>query len=364
MTTVPMEPGFWINARYLTQPLSGVQRYAHNIAMRLPEGRLVTPAPPRPFYDGIPADRIQVHSRLAYPHLWDQVSLPRVVPSNSLLWSPASAGPISHRRHVQTIHDMALFDLPECFRGLYAAWYRHLLPVVARRARMILTDSQATRERIVDLLHVPDDRLSVVALAADERFCPQPGEQVQKALRANGIDAPYLLALGTISPRKNFQRLIDAWNRISSDYTDVQLLVVGEPGVFFSGGATMGALPRGVRHLTGVGDDLLVNLYAGAAGFVYPSLYEGFGLPILEAMAVGTPVITSDATSLPEVAGDAAIYVDPLDTESIADGMRRVLDDRALRDSLAQRGLERARLFSWDRTARETHEVLMRVATD
>jgi glycosyltransferase involved in cell wall biosynthesis len=196
----------------------------------------------------------------------------------------------------------------------------------------------------------------------DRRFSPKLAPEIDAVRRLLGIRSPaYALCVGSLEPRKNLRRLLEAWTRVHACLPpEVELVVAGDTGsslVFES--VPLGVTPPRV-HFTGyVSDRHLPCLYAGALALIYPSLYEGFGLPPLEAMACGTPVITSNTTSLPEVVGDAAVLVDPQDVESIAIGLRQVLSSSSVRSVLRERGLVRARAFTWERTAEQTLELLL-----
>ena len=227
------------------------------------------------------------------------------------------------------------------------------LPVAVRRARAFQCISEATAADLVELFPRVAGRTHVVPLAADERFNPD-------GRRATIDDRRYVLGVGTLEPRKNLTRLVEAFARLPEELREDRLLVlVGALG--WDTADTVEALRRHsalVRTPGHVDDEELRALYRGAELFAYPSLYEGFGLPVLEAMASGTPVLTSRSSSLPEVAGDAAVYVDPRSTDSIAQGLREALGDPGRLAALAASGLERASRFSWDRTAAETLELL------
>ncbi|WP_414041915.1 glycosyltransferase family 4 protein [Acidithiobacillus sp. M4-SHS-6] len=208
----------------------------------------------------------------------------------------------------------------------------------------------------------------VITDAADMRFVPQDGAAIQHALRPLGLPTPhYLLSLGSLEPRKNLGRLLRAWEVIHRGLPDdVWLVVSGAKGksLVFQDVPELRTLPPRV-FLTGhVPDELLPSLYAGALAFAYLSVYEGFGLPPLEAMASGTPTLVGNRASLPEVVGDAAQQVDPFDIEAIADGIRRMVEDSSLRAALRQKGLERAKQFNWDKTAEQTWQVLVEAAED
>jgi len=187
----------------------------------------------------------------------------------------------------------------------------------------------------------------------------------QEDVRAKySLADPYILAVGAISARKNIARLFDAWRTIADRVAPVRLAVVGEAGLGFSTMSSVGEPPPRTACLGRVGDDELAALYGGALAFVYPSLYEGFGLPPLEAMAGGCPVVCSNATSLPEAVGDAALLVDPLSVDSIASGLVRIIEDDALRDSLRTRGPRQAARFTWDHAASRIGALLHEAAAD
>ena len=240
------------------------------------------------------------------------------------------------------------------------------LPPAIRRARRFVAISQATADDLAARFPAARARTDVIALAADERYAaagagsPPPAE----LLRRVGIDGPYVLGVGTLEPRKNLPRLIEAFATLPEGVrAGRRLVLVGATG--WDTDETLASIARHadvVRTLGHVAEDDLPALYRGADLMACPSLYEGFGLPVLEAMAAGAPVLTSDRSSLPEVAGDAAILVDPTDTAAIRAGLQRALTDRGLREQLAVRGRERARDFSWERCARETIAVLERAA--
>ncbi|MDB5351970.1 MAG: glycosyl transferase group 1 [Planctomycetota bacterium] len=186
-----------------------------------------------------------------------------------------------------------------------------------------------------------------------------PGEEESEWLKARHplLRRDYVLYVGSLEPRKNLGRLFSAWAQILRDCPGVTLVIAGTAGRIFSG-TGFERLPSRVHLLGRIGDGDLRALYGNAMAFVYPSLYEGFGLPPLEAMACGTPVVVSDAASMPEAVGDAALLVDPLEIDSIAFGLRAVLSDCSLRTDLQRRGLERAREFTWERAAKRTWQVL------
>jgi glycosyltransferase involved in cell wall biosynthesis len=235
-----------------------------------------------------------------------------------------------------------------------------------RRARALACISEATRADLVRLFPRSAARATTIPLAADPAFGAVEEADVTAACARHGLTPRgFVLAAGTLEPRKNLERLIGAWAALPPEVRAGRTLaLVGPPGWELDGILGAAQTRAGEVTLTGfVSDADLAALYAGCAAFAYPSLYEGFGLPVLEAMSAGAPVITSSESSLPEVAGDAALLVDPLDVGAISEALRRVLTDEALADSLRARGRGRAAEFSWSRTATETLTLLRQLAS-
>jgi glycosyltransferase involved in cell wall biosynthesis len=232
----------------------------------------------------------------------------------------------------------------------------------ARRSNCILTVSEASKRDILHFFNVPPAKIVVVYNAIDEHFWETPPEEdVARVRERYQLDHQFVLYVGNIKPHKNLVRLIEAFAELrKSGFEQVKLLIIGDeisrlPALRRS--VHRHKLHKHVRFLGYLPDRTLAILYRLAAVFVFPSLYEGFGLPPLEAMASGTPVVTSNVSSLPEVAGDAAVLVDPYDVDSIVEGLRLVLSNPAAAADLRRRGLERAREFSWARSVEKTRQV-------
>jgi glycosyltransferase involved in cell wall biosynthesis len=231
----------------------------------------------------------------------------------------------------------------------------------------VIAPSEATARDLTAAYGTPPGRIVVIPHGYHPRFRPLDSAVVDAGLARLGITRPFLLFVGTLQPRKNLARVLAAFERLAAGGWPGQLVLVGQRGwlsdPLFAAIAQPDSPAHGRIHLTGyLADDDVPIVYNGAEGLVFPSLYEGFGLPALEAMACGTPVLTSNTTSLPEVVGDAALQVDPLDTSAITDGMARLVGDAALRAKLRQRGLVCAGQFTWRRTAERTLTVLEDVA--
>jgi glycosyltransferase involved in cell wall biosynthesis len=334
------------NTRIMAFPMSGVQRVTGEILSRL-GGAIAQVAPPHPLsgWRG---------------HVWEQTVLPQRA-KGRLLWSPSATGPLTVRRQVITMHDVAFLDHPEFFSKNYTRLYVNLLQPLSKRVGHIITVSEFSKERIIKRLGVPSDKVSVVPNGVAEAFHPRSPESCARVTQELGLPTDrYFLAQATSDRRKNLARIIEAWVAVAPMVADdVWLIIVGNMGRthIFGRPDTAAYGPR-VLQLGFVSEESLCALTAGAIAFLYPSLYEGFGLPVLEAMAVGTPVITSTVTALPEIAGDAAILVSPLSSQEIAAAMLEVLGSSELREKLRYGGLQRARQFSWDRAAHETLRIL------
>jgi glycosyltransferase involved in cell wall biosynthesis len=271
-------------------------------------------------------------------------------------------------RSVVTIHDCIHLMFPQYLPNRAAhAYARATMWSAARRSACILTVSEASKRDILHFFNVPQDKVVVIPNAIDERFWHEPREEdIDRVRQRYQLDTRFVLYVGNIKPHKNLVRLIEAFADLRRDpsFEDVKLLIIGDEI------SKLPALRRAVhrhklhKHVRFLGylpDEMLAILYRLAAVFVFPSLYEGFGLPPLEAMASGTPVVTSNVSSLPEVTGGAAVLADPYDVESIRDGVCRVLTDPALAAEMRRHGLVRARDFSWERSVGKTLEVYQQV---
>jgi len=275
--------------------------------------------------------------------------------------------PLAARPSVVTIHDCIHLMFPQYLPSRLAfAYARASITLAARRATRVLTVSESSKRDILKFVDVPPEKIDVIYNAYDERFAVEPREEDVVRIRERyQLHDAFVLYAGNVKPHKNLGRLIEAFQLVRSRGLDhLKLVLIGDDISKYA------ALRRAVHHhqlhkyvrfLGYVPEETLAVMYRLAGVFVFPSLYEGFGLPPLEAMASGTPVVTSNVSSLPEVAGDAALLVDPYDPEAIAGGILKVLTDAGVRRELRRKGLARAREFSWEASVRRVREIYQQV---
>ncbi len=293
--------------------------------------------------------------------LWHRLRLPIPVETITgpldIFYSPDFALPPTRHgtRTLLTVHDLSFLHYPDHFVPKLVRYLSQVVPRSIARAGLVLADSEATRADLINHLDAPPEKVEVLYSGVNPRFCPQPEPGEAEHIRARySLDGrPYLLSVGTVQPRKNYVRLIRAFSQLTNQPT-LQLLIAGGRGWLYQDIlAKAEKYPDHVRVLGFVDDADLPALYRHASLFAFPSLYEGFGLPVLEAMACGVPVVCSNASSLPEVAGDAALLVDPLDTGGLAEALARVLEDTDLRREMIAKGLAQAARFTWEQAARQ-----------
>jgi glycosyltransferase involved in cell wall biosynthesis len=316
-----------------------------------------------------------------YANRWPNVTVRKTLPHTPLIRIPLTLAAELRRRpidilHVQytapplapcdtvvMIHDLSFEHIPETFKR--RSWMQMRLTVrrTARAASHIVTDSEYSRQDILRTYRLPPERVTTTPLAASSRFKPVNDPQV---LEKYGISGDYILAVGSIQPRKNIARLIRGYSRMLSRHSDnaPKLVIVGKRAWLFEDTIRAAAVSSANDKILFTGyapESDLAALYTGALCFAYPSYFEGFGIPLLEAMRCGTPTITSDRTCFPEVVGDASLIIDPFDEESIAAGLWRMISDAGLREQLRSRGFVQSSLFDWRDTARLTVDVYEQV---
>ncbi len=266
-----------------------------------------------------------------------------------MLWSPANTGPLLVRNQVLTIQDLSTLEHPEWFKASFAAWYRVMLPLLVRRVRTIVTPSEYVRRKITE--RFPGVKAIAIPSGVDVEFF-HPGARQPRP----DLPQRYILFVGSLEPRKNLPAMIRAWEQVQAKLPEVALVIVGSSGNVFRPVNLPQGLPN--LHFIGHAGEALPSIYAHAELFVLPSLDEGFGLPVLEAMACGTPVIVSNGGALPEAVGDAGLIFDLAQPDSLASLMEQCITDSTLRASLIEKGLARAREFSWQKTADEIWKTL------
>jgi glycosyltransferase involved in cell wall biosynthesis len=300
--------------------------------------------------------------------LWMQLLLPGIIARSQpdLVHYPNSLAPLRRSRpYVLTVHDASLFLHSRHHPMTRLLTVRLILPLIARRAAAIITMSQSAKQDLVKALRLPSEKIEVIYEAAPEGFHRVVDREYKAAVRSKyGLPDHYLLYVGTLEPRKNLTRLIRAFWQLQKQGFRHQLILAGPNGWQMEGfGAEIEQLElqNSVRMLGYVPAEDLPGLYSLASVFVFPSLYEGFGLPPLEAMACGVPVLTSNNSSLAEICADAAHLINPHDETELAAGLRELLEDPEWRAELGRRGLRRSEEFSWKRAARQTTAVYERV---
>jgi len=337
----------YVNGRFLIRPMTGVERYAYKVCKAMKrlgvEFTLICPnSPIQSCYDV--SDLSIVFFGYGKSHLWEQLVLPFffINKRKYLFYSFTGLGSILVRHKIMTIHDLSFLENPLWFSRGYYWWYRIMTPLAVRTSWKILTVSEFSKREILKYYpFVKESQIAVAYGAPDEKF------QV-KEYENNGKQEIFALAVSSLDPRKNFSRLIDAFKPIKN----CKLYIVGSYNhVFMHDGGTLGE--RDNLHFLGrVSDDELLRLYNQAVCFIFPSLYEGFGLPPIEAMSCGCPVLASDIDVIKEVCVEAALYFDPNHTKSISDAIKNYLENRdMLSRTLQMKGFDNVKRFSWDKTA-------------
>ena len=316
-----------VNGRFLSRRVTGVERYGREVLSFIG--------------DKCRLEMTRTNGGLG--HAWEQLVLPRKLNPQSILWSPANTGPLAIRNQALTIHDLSPLDHPQWFRKNFAAWYRLFLPILARHVRVVFTPSEYVRRKVCARLGAAN---VVVTPNGVDHFTFHPAAEQTK------YDLPqsYILFVGTLEPRKNLKGLLQAWSAIKADFNSTWLIIAGSHGNVFKSINLPGEMER-VRCLGYVEEEHLAGLYAGAALFVLPSFDEGFGLPALEAMACGVPVVVSDGGALKEVTGGAALIFQLADPNDLSIALCEGLSNTNLRLSLSEKGISRAKSFSWQTTA-------------
>jgi len=271
---------------------------------------------------------------------------------------------LSRTRTLLTVHDLSFVRVPESASPSLKVYLDHVVPLSARKADYILADSQATKDDLIDIYGLSEQKISVLLSGVNQSF-----NRVEDVVGLLTIrkkykigNEPYIFTVGTVQPRKNYARLIESLAQLRSKGYDLQVVIAGGKGwledpIYETMNRTR--MKDHVRFIGFADESDLPSLYSGAICFAFPSLYEGFGLPILEAMRCGTPVITSNISSLPEVAGNAALTINPYDIDELTDALEKIISDSVLRDTLIKKGYERVQQFTWESSAQKLVNIYM-----
>lgn len=353
--TFNVKKKIFLNGRFLTQPITGVQRFAYEMILAL--DKMIESAEIKKgdfefilVYSGeinnpIQLKNIKILKRgILKGNLWEQLELPFYT-FNRLLINMCTIAPLLKRRQFVVVHDASFIVNPQYFTFLFRTWYKLAISILGRTVRQIVTVSEFSKQELIKYLHINSHRISVINNSPDhmKRF-QEPVEPFKKK-----IDAlkPYCLAVSSLSANKNFSSLSNAFDKI--EFQNYKMVIAGG-----SSSSLQTAKPqKAVTYIGYVSNEELKYLYCNASLFIFPSFYEGFGLPPIEAMFLGCPVIASNTSSIPEILGDACVYFDPYDEDDIADKIARLIGDKSRLEELKQKGVTRAKKYTWTNNARQ-----------
>lgn len=343
----------FINGHFLTQQLTGIQRFSHEITSALCENNaaIIVLAPRKTLHEYSLKCKI-IKFGIFSGIIWEHFELPLYLFFHKcpLLFNFGSTGPLFYRNRIVSIHDISFYTHPEWFSKFYRTYYQVLTPIFARLSKKIITVSEFSKSEIKTWLKIPDEKFLIIHNAVSTSF-----NSYKTELKAS--NKKYILTVASLDPRKNFERLVKAYHNCNIQH-EISLKIVGKGSKLFNITLTPEILENSLGY---VSDEQLVNLYRNAELFVYPSLYEGFGIPPLEAMSFGCPVILSDIPVFRELYGDSVCYVDPYSTDSIGKGIIRVLSDKTYRDELIIKGYEKSKEFDWNKSALKLIDVINQI---
>lgn len=347
----------YINARFLTQKITGAQRFAIELSKKIieinPHVKFV--APKHIIHHDLAKEfKVETYGKFN-SHLWEQFELPRFLRKKNkpLLINFCNTAPLFYKKQIVSILDLSFFVNPSWFSKKFTMLYKFLVPRIARKSQHIITISENSKKDIINILNIPQEKVDIIHCSIPETL-----ENVD-AINIENKFGKYILAVSSIDPRKNFYNLILAFNQLKLD--DYRLLIVGNQNKVFSDNNLKTIINDNPSIVFSgyVSDEELIGLYKNAQLFAYPSLYEGFGIPPLEAMACGCPTIVSNTASLPEVCGDASYYIDnPNDAQQIAANIQKLLNQPELSQDLIQKGYEQIKLFSWQKSAQKVVDLI------
>ena len=346
---------FVVNGRFLTQKATGVHRYAFEICNKLHEMGV-------DFHVAIP-NKINSDYKFSFntvkcgslkTHLWEQISLPKYLKriGKPLLISFTGGGVLNYDNQIMTIHDVSHERYPEWFAKNYYRYYHYLMPRTARKSHAVLTVSEFSKSEIINTFGLDKDKIYIVH--SNVPFHSKPTREEILNYKPD-TDEKYIIAVSNMDPRKNFLRLAEAFSKIEDK--SLKLYIIGMQTKAFNTPDLQKLIGENIVLPGYIDDTALQKMYQNAILSVYPSLYEGFGLPPLESMTYGCPAIVSDIPALREISGDAALYVNPYDVKDMTQKINLLIKDERIRKQLQSRGLEQIKKYSWDKSAKQVYEL-------
>lgn len=336
-----------INGRFLTQKVTGVQRFALETLKRMDEeiGFNITVLVPKDYNSNYVFKRVNIKKvGVLTGHAWEQIELPRYTKNETLI-NLCNTAPISKKNQIVVVHDMAVFSAPNGFSKLFRTWYKTMFKFFKMKSCSLLTVSEFSKSEIIKHLGVIESKVNVIK-EGTEHFSVI--REDNKTLEKYDLKPQnYVLAVSSMNPNKNFSVLLDSLQHINGEEFDIVLAGGSNSKVFNS----VNLNDSKIKQVGYVTDEELKSLYMNAGCFVFPSIYEGFGLPPIEAMSVGCPVIASNIAPLNEILGDAALFFDPNDSEQLADEIKKVMSNVNVRGALRNKGLEQSDKYSWKITS-------------
>lgn len=335
-----------INTRFLTQEITGVQRFAIELSKQLKKifkSELIFVSPHNIIHKELAKELgVEIIGKRT-GHLWEQLDLPKYLKANKkpLLLNLCNTAPIFYKNKLVTIHDIAFERFPETFDWRFRLVYKNIIPIIIKNSLHTFTVSNFSRTEITNFYKIEKEKITVIYNAVNH----------MSYLQYKSIEEDYILAVSSLNYQKNFHSLIKAFNQI--DNKKIKLYLVGGINKSFADTTLLKDIQKNQNIIFKgrVSDDELERLYASAKCFVYPSLYEGFGIPPLEAQICGCPVVCSNVASLPEVCGDSVLYCDPYKVEDIKEKVEQIINSKTLQQALIKKGFENVSKFSWENSA-------------
>lgn len=346
-----------VNARFLTQRITGVQRFAIELSRQLINiyGKEAIFVAPYNILQKEIAEEFNVTvigSHTGY--YWEQIELPLYLKKHGSpkLLNFCSVAPLFYSNNIVAVHDITWVRYPKTYSNNFRVVYNFLIPRLCRKARNILTVSEFSKKEIAECYHIEKDKFLIVYNAVDKIFKKNEDQSLS--------NDNYFVAVSSVKENKNFPTVITSFLKLQKKQPNLKLYIVGDLSDknFKAIDIQKYKLNPNIKLLGRVSDDDLIKYYSNARGFIFPSLYEGFGIPVLEAQACGCPVISSNTSSLPEVLQDSALFCSPMDSDSFADAMDRIIEDKELRDTLIEKGYQNVKRFSWKVSAKKIAQLI------